>query len=92
MGYENKTNEELIELLEQRDEELEEYEMKVGDIECERDSAYDDLSVLHELEDFDKESFAEKAFDRGVEAGQNFKHDKTKIMKAWLNYKIEARL
>jgi len=90
MEYENKTNEELIDLLEAKDEEintLQENEQSIDDLVDEirdyenQQEAYNDALV-------DRERVSEKAFYAGYDA---YKPDDSKV-KAWLNYKIEARI
>lgn len=88
MEYENKTNEELIDLLEGRDDEIDELKQKNDETSMELSDSYDQLSELHEIEDFDKETFANNAFDAGYEAKGN---NEAKL-KSWLNYKIGARI
>ena len=88
--YENKTIEELIDLLEGQDDKIEELEQEVDEVKAELSDTYDSLSELYEIEDFDKESFAEKAFNAGFECADS-DGSLTKF-KGWLNYKMEARL
>ena len=90
MEYENKTNEELIELLEARDEtinDLEEYEQSCGDLE---DENRDLQSIIdeHDSSVSDREEVSEAAFNSGWHACCNGKAK----LKSWLNYKIEARI
>ena len=94
MNYEDKTIEELIDLLEDKDE-------TISDLQCDlqaKEDEYDEVSEengelsveMSRIEEFDieKEPFAEKAFNAGYEAKENARP----LMRAWLNYKIEARL
>ena len=87
MSYENKTNEELIELLEEKDEEVQELESRASDSEDELNELRVDNSILEEFRE-DKEEFAKSAFDSGYDSGFNKDHQ----LKAWLNYKIGERL
>lgn len=88
--YENKTNEELIELLEARDEELEQIEEHDQSIEEAEDENRDLQNIIDDYNSSlsDREEVSEAAFDAGYEAKEN---NEAK-MKAWLNYKIGARL
>lgn len=88
--YENKTNEELIELLEARDEELEQIEEHDQSIEELEDENRDLQNIIDDYNSSlsDREEVSEAAFDAGYEAKEN----KEAKMKAWLNYKIGARL
>ena len=88
MKYENKTNEELIEILEERDEEIEQLESRNDDLENEVDTLSSDLSSLEAemVHSDDEEGIAEKAFNAGFEAKSENQ------FQAWLNYKVEARL
>ena len=94
MSYENKTNEELIDLLEGKDDRISELEEELQEAESQIDDVKEEnvhLSVeISRIEDFDveKEPFAEAAFNEGYKA----KSEDKPLMKAWLNYKIEARL
>lgn len=92
--YENKTNEELIELLEARDEELEQIEEQIEEHDQSIEEVEDENRDLQNIIDdynsslSDREEVSEAAFDAGYEAKEN---NEAK-MKAWLNYKIGARL
>ena len=81
--YSNKSNEELIELLEELNQANHDLKTEV------RDSAIDsrdyDRAILQ------LETVAEKSFYAGFECGINKEIVMTK-MKAWLNYKMEARI
>jgi len=88
--YENKTNEELIELLEARDKKLEQIEENDQSIEELEDENRDLQNIIDDYNSSlsDREKVSEAAFDAGYEAKEN---NEAK-MKAWLNYKIGARL
>lgn len=88
--YEEKI-EDLKEKLAIMEDNFNEAECRVEDLIHENQMLDRENDELREQQ-VDKESFAEKAFDRGVEAGIDFGQDKTKVLKAWLNYKIEERL
>ena len=80
MNYENKTNEELTELLEERDQSIEDLNDEItSDAEDAKDydRAIKDLSTI-----------AEKSFYAGYNTIKKPMND----LKAWLNYKMEARL
>jgi len=94
MNYENKTIEELLEILEDKDE-------IIDDLQCDlqaKESDYDDVASengelsaeMSRIQEFDieKEPFAEKVFNAGYLAGKNGEE----LLRAWLNQKIEARL
>ena len=90
MEYENKTNEELIDLLEAKDEEintLQENEQSIDDLVDEirdyenQQEAYNDALV-------DRERVSERAFYAGFKAAEN----KSTALKSWLNHKVEVRL
>ena len=88
--YENKTNEELIDLLEVRDErigELEENEQSIDDLE---DENRDLQNIVNEYDSAvsDREKVSEVAFNAGYQAKENNQAQ----LKAWLNYKIGARI
>lgn len=90
MEYENKTNEELIELLEARDEtinELEEYEQSCDDLQ---DENRDLQNIIDEYDSAvsDREKVSESAFFAGHHEGLNG----NQALKSWLNYKIRARI
>jgi len=82
--YDNKTNEQLVELLEERDQKIEEVEQSLTEEQESLVSAYNDLSRLHEIDDFDESAFAEKAFYAGFTEGSRT----LDALKPWLNYKI----
>ena len=88
--YENKTNEELIELLESKDEEIEQFEEHDQTVEELEDENRDLQNIIDDYNSSlsDREEVSEAAFDAGYEAKEN---NEAK-MKAWLNYKIGARL
>ena len=90
MNYENKTNEELIEILEEKDS-------QIYTLECDaQDSSdlEDEVSELNnQAEEYntalsDRETVSESAFTAGHEAGTKG----LELMRAWLNHKIEARI
>ena len=88
--YENKTNDELIELLEAKDEKISEFE--------EHDQTIDELEdenrdLQNIIDDFngslsDREEVSEFAFNAGYEA----KESNQPLLKSWLNFKIGARI
>lgn len=84
--YENKSVDELIELLEDRDMKIEELEQEVEEGECVMTDLRFELSQVEEEDE--PEDIAERAFDAGFNAGTGLENQ----MKSWLNYKIEARL
>jgi len=90
MQYENKTIEELIDLLEAKDEEINELEESEQNIE----ELSDEVSELqNQIDDFnssmgDREQVSEKAFNAGYDACRVGGAQ----LKSWLNYKIEERL
>jgi len=90
MNYENKTEEELIELLEDRDEKIEELEQEV----CEASELEDEVSELQgQLDEVnsaltDREEVSERAFYSGYKSGANSEF----VLKSWLNFKIEERI
>ena len=90
MDYENKTNEELIEILACKDEEI--YDLQ-SELQTEED-LIDEVSALEsQIEDHndalvDREVVSEVAFAAGHEAGTKG----SELMRAWLNHKIEARI
>ena len=89
-NYENKTNEELIELLEAKDEQIcdfEENEQHCSDLEDEN------RDLQNVIDDFnsalsDREEVSEAAFFAGHNDGLNG----NQALKSWLNYKIGARI
>ena len=90
MEYENKTNEELIELLEARDEkinELEEYEQSCDDLQ---DENRDLQNIVDEYDSAvsDREKVSEFAFNAGYKAKENNEEH----LRGWLNFKIGARI
>jgi len=94
MSYENKTIEELIGLLEERDESIESLQEELQCAESSLSDAndtVDDLAIDNSiLEDWreDKEEIVKKAFDAGYNTIKKPMND----LKAWLNYKIGERL
>lgn len=94
MNYENKTEEELIQLLEERDENIESLEEELQCAESsleEANDTVDDLSIDNSmLEEFreNKEELVQEAWDSGYESGDK----KEAQLKSWLNYKIGARI
>jgi len=91
--YSDKTNEQLIELLEERDETIEE---KTQEIESKADEYNVIFNELHELhsETMDKielEEFTKSVFMAGYEAGRSGKTGATPL-KCWLNYKMMERM
>ena len=88
--YENKTNEELIELLESKDEEIEQFEENHQSIE---DLESDNQDLQNVIDDYnsslsDREEVSEAAFKSGHKSGL----DNEALLKSWLNYKIGARI
>lgn len=88
--YENKTNEELIELLEAKDEEIQQQQEHDQSIEELEDENRDLQNVIDDYNSSlsDREEVSEAAFDAGYEAKEN----QLPKLKAWLNYKIGARI
>lgn len=100
MHYDNKTNEELIELLEERDEKIEEmdcYEAQVDDLEAEVGQLTDEINS-YDVSLSDREEVSEKAFNAGYNNGFGDCHDNDRAkpmkgnLKHWLNFKMENRL
>ena len=89
MEYENKTNEELIELLEAKDDEISELQETEQNIEELTDviSDYQSQEEDYNLALADREQVSEKSFYAGRISDQ-----KLTPLKAWLNHKIEERL
>ena len=88
--YENKTNEELIELLEAKDEEIE--ELEANEQNC-SDLEEENATLQSQIEDYDeslcdREEVSELAFNAGYEAKENNQDQ----LRGWLNYKVGARL
>ena len=88
--YENKTNEELIELLEAKDEiigELEENEQSCSDLESEN---ADLQKIVNDYDESlcDREEVSELAFNAGYDAC----HTGSEQLRGWLNFKIGARI
>jgi len=79
----------LIELAEDWEEKVRSLLNEVDELNSDLNSAYDDLSELHEIQGFDKEEFAKRSFYAGLNA---FNNKRTSPTKSWLNYKIEAKL
>lgn len=88
--YKNKTNEELIDLLEAKDEEIEELEANEQSIDDLEDENRDLQAIINEHDESlgDREEVSELAFDAGYEAKENNEPQ----LKAWLNFKIGARI
>jgi hypothetical protein len=88
--YENKTNEELIELLEAKDEEISEFEEHDQSIEELEDENRDLQNVIDDFNSSlsDREEVSELAFNAGYEA----KESNQPLLKSWLNFKIRARI
>jgi len=86
----NKSKEELIEIIEQLDEKIEELEQEV----YEASELEDEVSELQgQLDDVnsaltDREEVSEKAFYSGYKSGANSEF----VLKSWLNFKIEERI
>jgi len=79
MQYENKTNEDLIELLEERDQLIDDFHDEIASDAADAkdyDRAIKDLSTI-----------AEKSFYAGRDSDSN-----STPIKAWLNYKIGERI
>ena len=91
MEYENKTKEELIDLLEAKDEEINDLQENEQSIEELADEISDYESQQEEYNEAlaDREQVSEKAFYAGFDA---YQCGEVNEQKAWLNYKIEARL
>lgn len=85
--YENKTNEELIDLLEERDESLQDAESSLSDLSDQITELSIDNSMLEDFRE-NKEELVESSFNSGYEAKEN---NEPKL-KAWLNHKIGARI
>ena len=85
-----KTNEELIELLEERDEEIEELESCTSHI----DDLEDEIATLtSEINDYDESlSCREEVSEKAFYAGYNTIKKPENSIKAWLNFKVENRL
>lgn len=82
---------ELKERIEELEEQVEELEQSNDSLSCENTALDIENDRLLESE-VNKEEFAKSAFDKGVLVGAKYKDDKTKALKEWLNYKIEARI
>ena len=88
--YSNKWNEELIELLEERDEHIDELDCKLEDVIGFEEEVSD---LQNQIDDFnsslgDREEVSEKAFYAGFTEGSRTLDP----LKPWLNYKMEARI
>lgn len=91
MEYENKTNEELIELLEAKDEEiniLQENEQNAQELTDEI-SDYESQVEEHNEALADREQVSEKAYYAGFDDAKN---EKLSSIKGWLNFKVEQRI
>ena len=88
MTYENKTNEELIELLEEKDEEIQQLECKADDLEMEQADYVNEIESMTEcsIDKQEQEELAEKSFYAGLYSSRNLT---LTPLKAWLNYKME---
>jgi len=81
MKYENKTNEELIELLEERDQKAEELSSELKEaIQAVAFTSYCEVDSSENIE---------KSFYAGLESSRNLTQTP---LKAWLNFKMENRL
>ena len=89
MSYENKTNKELIELLEEKDEEIQQLESKADDLECEQADFVSEIESITEysMDKSQQEELAEKSFYAGRDSDTN-----STPLKSWLNYKIGERI
>lgn len=88
--YENKTIEELIDLLEGKDDQIEELEQSNCEIDDLNDEIKDQQNTIDEFESLncDREGISEIAFKSGYQAKESDKP----LMKAWLNFKVENRI
>ena len=77
MTLKDKSKEELIELIEEKNQSIEELREEVIDIKAE--------NTDYENSFFDKESIAEPAFYAGVKCEGD-------ALRGWLNYRMESRL
>ncbi len=91
MNYENKTNEELIDLLDERDEEIEVLEQ----CKMEIDALEDEVTLRQSQIDEHDESLScrEEVSEKAYYAGFNDANNTTlSNIKGWLNFKVENRL
>lgn len=79
---------EAKEKIDELEKSIEEKDQEIGELQSDNEDQLIDLSQYHELDDFDKESFAEKCFNAGFDAKDN---NETKL-KGWLNYKVGERI
>mgnify|MGYP003637413969 CR=1 FL=1 len=88
--YENKTNEELIELLEAKDEEISEFEESDQSIEELMSENQDLQNIVNEYDESlsDREEVSELAFNAGYDACCTGSEQ----LRGWLNFKIGARI
>lgn len=94
MNYENKTEEELISILDERDENIETLCEEIDSLQQDNEELSEEVSIIstelslfREFEE-EKEEFANNAFDSGFDSGVNGEQK----LKSWLNFKIGARL
>lgn len=87
MSYENKTNEELIELLEEKDREIENQKDRIEDLKTDCKDYRIQVSDYKDLEE-ERESITEHAFNAGYDSCCTGSEQ----LRGWLNYKMEVRL
>jgi len=98
--YDNKTNEELIELLEERDETIDNLKQEVEEVV---DDSNERINAVQEeyggcLDSRELEEFTEKAYHSGYDAGFVDCHDNDRAkpmkgqLKHWLEFKMMERL
>ncbi len=92
MSYEDKTKEELIDLLDIKDDEIETLERDRSDYEASEEEVESLNHEVCELRDdiSDKLELIEKAFYAGGNCAISMRYSTP--LKAWLNYKIGERL
>ena len=89
--YENKTIEELIDLLEGQDDEIEELKQEANEAEALQEEV---CALQEQIDDFnaamgDREEVSEKAYYAGYQCCND---GLMTILKGWLTFKMEARL
>lgn len=83
----SKSVDELITMIEELNDELDEKKQEIEELEMEVEEASSDVENYEESS-IDEEGVAEAAFNAGYDANERGEL----CMRAWLNYKIEARI
>jgi len=81
----------MSESIEELREKIDELKQSNEDLKMDNYVIQEENKTLQELAK-EKESLIEKTFFAGVDAGSKSNKCKTEELKAWLNYRIEARL